>query len=254
MHARQKLRIEIGGIASPRRAPTTGTQRAGNGEMLRTPGPRALFKNNNLDNTPASHSAILAAVNEVDITGMNRGQRIASIVAAVNLLLIVLFPPIDQYSIASAAVPVFAGFHFVFSKPPLGQINPDLLAIEVLVILVNLAIAWLLLRNPAGTAAKPRRFGLQNAALLFTGANLVLMLLFPPMESVFALTKAAVPTFEGFYFIFSLKPAHVIVGTLLYLEIVFILANGALLWLIFRERQTPAGDEFRAAMRQFTQR
>ncbi len=221
MHARQKLRIDIGGIDSPHRAQT----------------------------------AILAAINEVAIAGMNRGQRIASIVAAANLLLIVLFPPIDQYSIASAAVPVFAGFHFIFSRPPLGQINPDLLAIEVLVILVNLAIAWLLLRDPAATAAaKPRRFGLQNAALLFTGTNLVLMLLFPPMESVFALTKASIPTFEGFYFIFSLKPAHVIVGTLLYLEIAFILANGALLWLIFRERQTPAGDEFRAAMRQFTQR
>jgi len=186
---------------------------------------------------------------------MNRGQRIALIVAAANLLLIMLFPPVDQYSVASAAVPVFAGFHFLFSIPPMGEINPDLLAIEVLVILVNLAIAWLLLRNrTAAAVAKPRKLGMQNAVLLFTGANLVLMLLFPPMESVFALTKAAIPTFEGFYFIFSRKPAHVIVETLLYLEITFILANGALLWLVFRERQRPTGDELRAAIHHFTRR
>jgi hypothetical protein len=185
---------------------------------------------------------------------MNRGQRIALIVAAANLLLITLFPPIDQYSIASSAVPVFAGFHFIFTKPPLGQINPDLLAIEVVVVLTNLAIAWLLLRDSTDTGVKPRKLGLQNAALLFTGLNLVLMLLFPPMESVYALTRAAIPTFEGFYFIFSRKPAHVIVETLLYLEIAFILANGALLWLIFRERPSPTGDEIRTAMRQFTQR
>lgn len=60
------------------------------------------------------------------------------------------------------------------------------------------------------------------------------MLLFPPMESVFALTKSAIPTFEGFFFIFTQLPAHVIVETLLYLEIMFILVNGALLWLIFQ--------------------
>ena len=212
------------------------------------------FKNKGLDDTPVMHSVILMPVNRGITVGMNRGQRIALIVAAANLLLIVLFPPIDQYSIASAAVPVFAGFHFIFSKPPLGQINPDLLAIEILVVLANLAIAWLLLRDRPAAAGQPRRFGLQNAALLFTGANLVLMLLFPPMESVFALTKAAIPTFEGFYFIFSRKPAHVIVDTLLYIEIAFILANGALLWLIFRERRAPTGDEIRAAVRQFTQR
>lgn len=184
---------------------------------------------------------------------MNRGQRIALIIAAANLLLIGLFPPIDQYSIASAAVPIFAGFHFAFSIPPRAEVNGDLLAIAALVVLTNLAIAWLLLRERPASVL-PRRFGLQNAALLFTGANLVLMLLFPPMESVFALTRATIPTFEGFYFIFSRKPAHVIVETLLYLEVMFILANGALLWLLFRERRPPSADEVRAAMRQFTPR
>jgi len=105
---------------------------------------------------------------------------------------------------------------------------------------------------PAG--ATRTRLTFQNAALLFTGLNLVLMLLFPPMESVFALTKATIPTFEGFYFIFAQKPVHVIVEPLLYLEIAFILVNGALLWLVFRERKPPTADEIRKAMRDFQQK
>jgi hypothetical protein len=38
------------------------------------------------------------------------------------------------------------------------------------------------------------------------------------------------------------------VETLLYLEISFILVNGAFLWLIFRERKPPTAEEIRAAM------
>ncbi len=184
---------------------------------------------------------------------MNRNRSIALAIAVANLVLITLFPPVEQYSVASSTVPVFAGFYFITHKPPLSIVNVDLLTIEIIVVLVNLAIAWLLLQDrPRG--ARSRKLSLQNASLLFTGVNLVLMLLFPPMESVFALTKAAIPTFEGFFFIFTQKPAHVIVETLLYLEIMFILVNGALLWLIFKERRPPTDQEVAAAMREFTRR
>jgi len=181
---------------------------------------------------------------------MNRNQGIALAVAVANVLLIGLFPPIDQYSVASSSIPIFSGFHFIASKPPLSIINTPLMLIALVVVLANLAIAWLLLQTrPSGRQS--RRMSLQNAALVFTGFNLVLMLLFPPMESVFALTKAAIPTFEGFYFIFSQKPAHVIVDTLLYIEVVFILVNGALLWLIFRDRHPPSAAEIALAAREF---
>jgi hypothetical protein len=187
------------------------------------------------------------------VAGMNRNQGIALAIAVANILLITVFPPIDQFSVASSSIPVFAGFYFILAQPPLSVINADLLIIEIVVVMVNLAIAWLLLtEKPAGHAR--RKMGLQNASLLFTGINLVLMLLFPPMESVFAVTKAAIPTFEGFFFIFAQKPAHVIVDTLLYLEISFIMVNGAFLWLIFRERKPPTAEEIRAAMRDFQQK
>lgn len=82
----------------------------------------------------------------------------------------------------------------------------------------------------------------------------MLMLLFPPMESVFTVAKAPIPTFEEFYFVFARMPAHVIVETLLCLEISPILVNSSLLWLIFREHKPPSADEIRAALREYSQR
>ena len=73
--------------------------------------------------------------------------------------------------------------------------------------------------------------------LIVVGINLVLILLFPPFESVYAITNAALPTFEGFYFVFARQANHVLVATILYLEVFLVLINGALFWLIFRERK-----------------
>jgi hypothetical protein len=180
---------------------------------------------------------------------MNRYQRVVLAIAAINLLVVLLFPPFDQYSIATARAPVFAGFSFYFAAPANSAVNAPLLALEAIVVGVNAAVAWLLLQErPHGPAR--RKIGYQNAVLVFTAANVTLMLLFPPFESVFALTNAALPSFEGFYFIFSRQPNHAIVTTLLYLEIAFVLVNGALFWLIFKPR--PAGtltpEQLRALM------
>ena len=154
-----------------------------------------------------------------------------------NLLVVLLFPPFDQYSIASSKVPVFAGFNFALAAPPASQVNTGVLWLEVVVVLANAGIAWLLLRDKPVAAAGRRKLNFQNGVLIVTGVNLILMLLFPPFESVFAITNAALPNFEGFYFIFSQKPSYTIVTTLLYVEVFFILANGALFWLIFKERR-----------------
>lgn len=161
--------------------------------------------------------------------------------------MVLLFPPFDQYSIASSKVPVFAGFNFAFAAPPASQVNTGVLWLEVVVVLANAGIAWLLLRDKPAAGGR-RKLNFQNGVLVVTGVNLVLMLLFPPFESVFAITNAALPNFEGFYFIFSQKPSHTIVTTLLYVEVVFILANGALFWLIFKERRPGnlSADELRA--------
>ncbi len=163
---------------------------------------------------------------------MNRAQQVACVAALLNLLLLGLFPPYDDYTLASPNLPIFGGFKSLLSEHPQSQINASLLILEIIVVLVNLSIALLLLRDRDGRPG----FGAQNTTLLLTGINLLLVLLFPPYEYFFAVTRATLPTFEGFHFIFGDNPDRVIVTTLLYLEVVFVLVNGGLIWLLLRKK------------------
>ncbi len=175
---------------------------------------------------------------------MNRNQAIALAVAAANIVVILLFPPFDTFSLAKSQIPVFGGFYFFANRTDYMVLNSSLLFLEAFVISINAAIACLLLR--AGKARVERRsMSLQNATLIFVAVNLVVILLFPPFESAFTMSKAAIPTFEGFYFIFARRPDHVIVTAVLYIEVFFLLINGAIFWLIFRDRsdEVPTAEE-----------
>lgn len=178
---------------------------------------------------------------------MNKNQAIALAIAAANIVLILLFPPFDAYSIANAKIPVFTGFELYSRHTPNMVVNQSLLYLEIIVVMINALIAMLLLRNKKVMVSR-RRISLQNATLLFVAINLIVILLFPPFESVFAMTNAALPTFEGFYFIFARQANHVIVSTILYIEVFLILINGGLFWLIFRER-TPSALSPEEAMK-----
>jgi hypothetical protein len=167
---------------------------------------------------------------------MNRNQAIALLIAAINIVVILLFPPFDIYGIANSQLPIFGGFNFYFSANAAMKVNESLLFLELIVILINTCISWLLLREKKREITR-RRFNLQNATLIVVAVNLVLIVLFPPFESVFAISKAAIPSFEGFYFIFARQPHHVIVSAILYLEVIFVLVNGGLFWLVFREKK-----------------
>lgn len=167
---------------------------------------------------------------------MNRSQGLALAVGALNIVLVLLFPPYDQFSLAGARVPSFAGFYFALGpKPPASALNQGLLIIELIVILANVGIAWLLLGGGRRASA---RVGLQTATLLFVALNLVLILLFPPFQFVHAVTGAALPSFDGFYFIFAANPNLTLVSPILYIEVFFVLINGGLVYLTFRPRRT----------------
>jgi len=170
---------------------------------------------------------------------MNRNQMIMLGIAAANIALILLFPPYDIHSITNSQVPVFGGFSCVFSHDPHMSINSGVLYLELFVVLVNAGIGWLLL-SPPHPGAKRNRIKLQNATLIVVAVNLVVIVLFPPFESAYTLSKAAIPNFEGFYFIFARRPDHVIVTSILYLEVFLVLINGGLFWLIFRDRKPEA--------------
>lgn len=167
---------------------------------------------------------------------MTRPQWFVLCIAALNLLLVLLFPPHDYVGLQHGNVPTFDGFHYVFSDPPNRVLNEDFLALQIIVVLLNACLAWLLLRpRPVGK----KRFGgnrYQRAVLWLVAANLVLVVLFPPFQNYAAITQAALPSFEGFYFLFADNSTRQIVATILYLEVMLILVNGGLLWLLLKDR------------------
>lgn len=178
---------------------------------------------------------------------MNRQQAIALWVAAANMVLILAFPPYDYLSLAHGYVPTFGGFHFVGAKPPNGLLNHHFLILEEIVILINAGIAWLLLRNPAAETAHRFSRG-QRIVMWLVAINLVLILLFPPFEDYRSISKAVLPSFDGFYFVFGDNGQRQIVSALLYIEVALVLINGGLLWLLFAHRRDHdlSAEEMRA--------
>lgn len=151
--------------------------------------------------------------------------------------MLLLFPPVDTYSFTDIKAPFFAGFHFAWSLRVNETVNWNVLFLEMVVLLVNVAIAWLLLRDKKNPSRAKKHFDYQNAILLTVAANLTVILLFPPFQYAYAMTKAVLPSFQGFYFIFQAGPMLSIVTPLLYLEVMFVLFNGAILWLLFKREE-----------------
>ncbi|MBI4290183.1 MAG: hypothetical protein HY661_01730 [Betaproteobacteria bacterium] len=179
---------------------------------------------------------------------MNRYQWITIAVAVVNLLLVGLFPPYDYVPATRGIAPSFDGFYWAYGDHGSRVINSGFLQLEIFVVCANAAIAWLLLRtNP--NKDEGRRVDWQRVVLFGVGLNLVLVLLFPPMQNIVAVTRALLPSFDGFYFIFGEHGKRAIVTTILYLEVIFILVNGALLYLLFNKAKTvDLSREERAAL------
>lgn len=188
---------------------------------------------------------------------MNRHQWIVVIVAVANLALIALFPPCDYVSAARNNVPTFNGFYWLLSDMNGQRVNANFQQIEYFVVLLNAAIAWLLLKDkrvPTGVGSAPTRgVDWQKVVLIGVAVNLVLALLFPPMENYYAVTKSVLPSFDGFYFVFGEHGTRAIVMQLLYLEVIFVLFNGGILWLLFRKTPRMTDAERAALLREMRQ-
>ena len=168
---------------------------------------------------------------------MNNRQRIALLVAVANLVLLLLFPPYDYVSLQRGNIPTFDGFYFAFGSHQNRVVNASFLTLEIMVVLINACIGLLLLRNPPARKRQlPGGNRRQRVVLTLVALNLVLVLLFPPFELFSAITKAALPTFEGFYFVFADNSQRQLVAPILYIEVALIIINGGLLWLVFKDR------------------
>lgn len=177
-------------------------------------------------------------------TQMNRYQIATLLVAAGNILLLLLFPPYDYLGQAHNNVPSFDGFLFVFGDHANRRINGDFLAIEFVTVLLNAAIAWLLLQDRVRLR---RRLDRQNLVLVGVALNLLLALLFPPFQDYYTGSQALLPSFDGFYFLFADNSSRVLITAVLWLEICFILVNGAMFWLLFCRpgpRELSAAERF----------
>ena len=163
-------------------------------------------------------------------------QWILVLLAMLNLAIVLLFPPFDDIAISKHDISVFAGFMFVFSAGERYQINGGLLYLEVTVVAINFLIFWLMIHENQ-KKKEGEKLSYRSMAMILTACNLVGVLLFPPFEYVSNMTRAVIPTFEGFYFIFSPPPYRVVVTTLLYLEVILVLINAALMLLVFRKPQ-----------------
>jgi membrane-associated HD superfamily phosphohydrolase len=166
-----------------------------------------------------------------------RRQLFGLLFFAANMALVLLFPPHDYVSLARGNVPPFAGFHFAFGALPNRVVNADFLTLEIMVILVNAAIAWLLSIRVGQKPIVPEVNRRQRAVLLLVAINLIVVLLFPPFENYLSISKATLPTFEGFYFVFGDNLQRQLVASMLYIEVSLILINGSLFWLLFKNKR-----------------
>jgi hypothetical protein len=172
---------------------------------------------------------------------MSRAQKILLAMTAFNLALILLFPPFDDYSVTSNDVAIFGGFRFVFSSAQNAVLNHSFLFLEIAVVLANAAIFWLITLENA-VKKGTHKFSYRKATLFLVAANLSAILLFPPFEYISNMTRATIPSFEGFYFLFARPPYRVIVTPILWLEVIFVLINGGLLLLAFKENRILRDD------------
>jgi|PersoiStandDraft_1058852.scaffolds.fasta_scaffold64473_1 hypothetical protein len=174
---------------------------------------------------------------------MSKTQKILIALSVLNLVIVFLFPPYDDHSVSSHGASIFAGFLFALSHKTFNLIvNDNLLYLEVTVVLVNLGVLWLLtLENERRNEKK--KFSFRKAAMILVVVNLIGVFLFPPFEYISNMTNAVIPTFEGFYCIFTPPPYRAIVTPILYLEVIFILINGGLMLLAFKQ---PKDETFTA--------
>lgn len=162
---------------------------------------------------------------------MNSSQVTVLAVAAIGIILMLLFPPYDSMAMGRGA-PTFDAYYFVFDRQYNKTINSDLLFLQLGWVLLNASLGWLLLKNYSRDTAMMSR---RTAVLVFGVANLALLLLFPPFENYASSSRFSGTYFDSFYFLFGDKWQRRIYLPLLYLEVLYVLVNVALLWLLFRE-------------------
>lgn len=166
---------------------------------------------------------------------MNKYQRLVITVAVIDLIVILLFPPFVERTLAKHALPSFDGFYFLISEFGRRPIDTALLSLETLWLATNTLSAWLLLGPATRETNRESRHSVGIAVFAFV--NLTIICLFPPFEQYNSLLRTTAPGFDSFYFVLGDRSARPIFQPLLQLEIFFVLINALALYLLFNAVQ-----------------
>jgi len=161
---------------------------------------------------------------------MNRYQRIVLSLAAINALLMLLFPPFNNLPLARGYLPSFDGFYPLASTWGNKPVHEGLLFLEIVWLSSNTLAAWLALQH-RGDEEIPR-FRFIAGIGLFAAVNAVLVGIFPPFEPYSGI-NASGGSFDSFYFVFGDRSHRAIFMPLLQLEFLWIAINALSLVLLF---------------------
>lgn len=176
---------------------------------------------------------------------MNKYQRLIVIVAAMNVLLMLLFPPFANQPLAKGMIPGLQGFYPVFMQLGKQPVFTELLTLELMFVAINTLTAWLLLNGRKNEGDRSDT-GLAFGTLCFAITNLLLIVLFPPYESSRGLIRGDAGFFEGFYFVFGSNYRRVVFTPLLYLECLLVAINAFAIYLLFSVMRNAASQRERA--------
>lgn len=111
---------------------------------------------------------------------MNKYQRLIITVAIIDLIVILLFPPFVERTLAINTFPTFDGFYFLLSELGRRPIDKTLLSMELLWIAANALSAWLLVGSERRESSHAGGIG------LFAFVNIAVICLFPPSNNTTA--------------------------------------------------------------------
>jgi len=163
---------------------------------------------------------------------VNKFQLTVLIAALANLALLLLFPPFDSQPLWRMGPATFDAFYPVFDWPAKGTLNSGLLYLEIFSVLVNAALAWVLLQGTPKQPSLPR-VRWQSVLQWMVIADLLLILIFPPFETLPLEARMGERAFEGFRFVLSGSVQRGIFLPLLFMELLLLALNATALWLAF---------------------
>lgn len=152
--------------------------------------------------------------------------------AALNLLLLLLFPPYLDNPLQRGAMRSFEGFYFLLMAPPGRIIHQELLTIEMFFVFANVLAAWLAF-NKDGAEIELGEVAAFRGLVLFGIANIAVILLFPPFQPYPSMVRVPPEGFDGFYFLLGDKRNRQFFMPFLYLELILVTVNLLIAWLVF---------------------